>query len=341
MNTKRALAAVLLGVAASGVCLALALRNVSLAAAWQTIRHLRPALLLWPIAVSIANLCFRAWRWQQIFPGDARPRYSTCFQVLAMSLALNNFLPGRGGDLARCVLVNRRVSAGESTVALATLGLEKLFDTIALLVVVLYSFLVLTPPAWLRELGFFSALVVAVTIAFIVALRYYSSSALDFVRRCASLVRLPAWGDRAAALLQSFADGLRAVSSLAQVFLLLLQTAAIWTLEALLFWVFARVLGLSLSLSGSVVASGILGLGLMIPAAPAAVGTYEFFSTSALKLMGVAAAPALALTVLLHAWVLLCTSVFGLAAMTTAGFRLAELRPPAEPQRAGVAAQGG
>lgn len=326
MATKRRLGAALLGLAASALFLALALRKVDLGQAWQTLRGLDPSLLLWPLLIGMINMPLRAWRWQAIFPSPSRPRFWTSFQVLAMSLTLNNFLPGRGGDVARCVLVNRRVTATDSTIALATLGVEKLLDALALLLVVLYACWILTPPAWLRELGIAAALLVGGTTLLLIALRYRAAWLLDLLSRGAARLRLERAGNALAMLLQSFSDGLAAIASPSQLLLLLLQTAAIWASEAALFFVFARVVGASLSLSGCVVSSAILGLGLMIPAAPAAVGTYEFFSTAALKLVGMAAPAALAMTVLLHAWVLLWSTALGLGSMATAGFRVRQLQ---------------
>ncbi len=56
----------------------------------------------------------------------------------------------------------------------------------------------------------------------------------------------------------------------------------------------------------------VLGLALMIPAAPGALGTYEFFSSTAITIAGLTAANALALTFALHGWVLLTTSITGI-----------------------------
>jgi uncharacterized protein (TIRG00374 family) len=139
-------------------------------------------------------------------------------------------------------------------------------------------------------------------------------------------VRLSSFEEKFDGLLTSFADGLSAVSSAGQMLTLLLMTAAIWTTEAGLIWGLARALGLAVSLKSSVVASAVLGLGLMIPAAPGGLGTYELFGTEAFKLAGIAASSALALTIVIHAWVFLANIVVGIFLLAVKGITLAQLR---------------
>ena len=133
--------------------------------------------------------------------------------------------------------------------------------------------------------------------------------------RCggASVVHLSSLEEKLDGLLTSFAEGLSAVSSAGQMLTLLLMTAAIWITEAGLIWGLAGALGLGVSLKSSVVASAVLGLGLMIPAAPGGLGTYELFGTEAFKFAGIAASRALALTVVIHAWVFVANVAVGVA----------------------------
>ena len=49
----------------------------------------------------------------------------------------------------------------------------------------------------------------------------------------------------------------------------------------------------------------------MIPAAPGGLGTYELFGTEAFKLAGIAASSALALTLVIHAWVFVANIAAG------------------------------
>ena len=143
------------------------------------------------------------------------------------------------------------------------------------------------------------------------------------MRRTFRVVHLSSLEDKFDGLLTSFADGLSAVGSAGQMLTLLLLTASIWTTEAGSIWGLARALGLAVSLKSAVVASAVLGLGLMIPAAPGGLGTYELFGTEAFKLAGIAASSALALTVVIHAWVFVANIVVGSCLLALKGISLA------------------
>ncbi len=311
MHWNRKTRALVLGFAFGALFLWLALRNVDLRQTWTRLGDLDVRYLLLPVGMTLLNYPLRGWRWQRIFPPHARPGYWACFQTLALGNALNNFVPGRGGDLARCVLVTRKATLAGSTLALATLAVEKILDGLALLALVLLSFRVLTPPHWMIELEIAAGIIFGAALAVVIALRYRAEWLLGRVERALGTVGFRGLGEKAGVLGRSFAEGLHVVASGRDMAALLAITAAIWVTEAGLVCGLAWALHVPLSLSGGVMVCAVLGLGLMIPAAPGAVGTYEFFSSSAMALAGLAAATALALTLVLHAWVLLATSITG------------------------------
>ncbi len=307
-------------------CLALLLRQVDLKQSWSALGRLNGPFLLVPLAVFFVNLPLRAWRWQLIFPPASRPKLVACLTVLGIGNMANFLLPGRAGDLARCVLVGPAGSLSESSRTLATLAVEKVLDGLALVGMVLFAIWALHPPNWLLDLLRVAILVFGGALVLLVVLRYQTRRLITFVRRGFRAVHLSVLEEKFDGLLSSFADGLSAVDSAGQMLTLLLLTAAIWTTEAASIWGLARALGLSLSLKSAVVASAILGLGLMIPAAPGGLGTYELFGTEAFKLAGIAASGALALTVVIHAWVFVANIVAGSCLLAVKGISLRQLR---------------
>ena len=321
-RVQSAVVGVLIGVG----CLALLLRRVDLKQSWSALGRLNGPFLLVPLAVFFLNLPLRAWRWQLIFPSSSRPSIGNCLTVLGIGNMANFLLPGRAGDLARCVLVGRAGSLNESSRTLATLAVEKVLDGLALVGVMLFSIWALHPPHWLLDLLSMAILIFGGTLLLLVALRYRTRALIDAVRSGFRVVHLSTLEEKFDGLLTSFADGLSAVSSAGQMLTLLLMTAAIWITEAGTIWGLARALGLAVSLKSAVVASGILGLGLMIPAAPGGLGTYELFGTEAFKLAGIAASSALALTVVIHAWVFVANIAVGICLLALKGISLSQLR---------------
>ena len=307
-------------------CLALLLRQVDLRQSWNALGRLNGPFLLVPLAVFFVNLPLRAWRWQLIFPSRSRPSIGNCLTVLGIGNMANFLLPGRAGDLARCVLVGRAGSLNESSRTLATLAVEKVLDGLALVGMVLFSLWALHPPHWVLDLVRVAVLIFGGALVLLVVLRYQTRLLIGFVRSAFRAVHLSALEEKFDGLLTSFADGLNAVGSAGQMLTLLLLTAAIWTTEAGSIWGLAHALGLAVSLKSAIVASAILGLGLMIPAAPGGLGTYELFGTEAFKLAGIAASSALALTVVIHAWVFVANIAVGVCLLAVKGISLSQLR---------------
>lgn len=307
-------------------CVALLLRQVDLRQSWSTLGRLNGPFLLVPAVVFFINLPLRAWRWQLIFPSSSRPRIGQCLTVLGIGNMANFLLPGRAGDLARCVLLGNANSLAESSRTLATLAVEKVFDGLALVGLVLFSVWALHPPHWVLELLRIGTLIFSGALVLLVLLRHKTRLLLRCVRGAFQFAHLSFLEDKFDGILTSFADGLNAVSSASQMTILLLLTAIIWTTEAALIWGLAGALGLSVSLKSAVVASAVLGLGLMIPAAPGGLGTYELFGTEAFQLAGIAASRALALTVVIHAWVYLANIAVGVVLLAVKGLSLAQLK---------------
>jgi hypothetical protein len=307
-------------------CLAILLKQVDLKQSWNALGRLNGPFMLVPVAVLFVNLPLRAWRWQLIFPALWRPSFGACLTVLGIGNMANFLLPGRAGDLARCVLVGGSASLTDSSRTLATLAVEKVLDGLALVGIVLFSAWALHPPHWVLALLRVAILIFGGALVLLVALRYQTRLLIAWVRRTFRWMHLSSLEERFDGLLTSFAEGLGTVSSAGQLLTLLLMTAAIWTTEAGTIWGMARGLGLAVSFKSAVVASALLGLGLMIPAAPGGLGTYELFGTEAFKLSGIAASTALALTVVIHAWVFVANIVVGVCLLAVKGISLAQLR---------------
>lgn len=307
-------------------CFAILLRQVDLKQSWNALGRLSGPFLLVPLAMLIVNLPLRAWRWQLIFPASYRPAFGACVTVLGIGNMANFLLPGRAGDLARCVLLGRTASLDSSSRTLATLAVEKVLDGLALVGMVLFSLWILHPPRWVFGLLQAALLIFGGALVVLVLLRYRTQALIPYVRRIFRGLHLSGLEEKVDGVLLSFVDGLSAVSSAGQMFTLLFITGAIWISEAGLVWGLAMALGLPVAFKSAVAASAVLGLGFMIPAAPGGLGTYELFGTEAFKLASIPANSALALTVVIHAWVFATNIALGMCLLALKGISLAQLR---------------
>lgn len=307
-------------------CLAILLRQVDLKQSWAALGRLNGPYMAVPLLIFFVNLPMRAWRWQLIFPAATRPSFHSCLMVLGIGNMANFLLPGRAGDLARCALVGPSGSLDESSHTLGTLAIEKVLDGLALVAMVLFSAWALHPPRWLLELLRLSALIFGVAVVSMVALRYRTRAIVEVVRRITRQMRLSSLEGKFEGLLISFSNGLSAITSTQRVLVLLGLTGLIWASEAAVIWGLAHALNVGVSFTSAVIASSVLGLGLMIPAAPGGLGTYELFGTEAFKLVGIAAGSGLAVTIVIHAWVFVANIAVGVVMLGLQGLSLTQLR---------------
>jgi hypothetical protein len=307
-------------------CLAVLLRQVNVKDSWHALGQLSGPFMLVPLIVFLLNLPLRGWRWQLIFPADSRPGFRSCVLALGIGNMANFLLPGRAGDIARCTLAGSTGSLIESTRTLATLAVEKVLDGFALIGMVLFSIWTLDPPTWVLGLLRTATLIFGGALVLLVIVRYRTRTLVGWVRRAFRWLRLSSLEERFDGLLTSFADGLSGIPSVKQLLVLMLLTAIIWITEASLIWGLSRAIGMAVTVKSSIVASSILGLGFMIPAAPGGLGTYELFGTEAFKLAGIPASGALALTVVIHAWIFFANVLAGFLLLGVKGTNLAQLR---------------
>lgn len=308
-------------------CIAILLKQVDLKQSWNALARLNGPLMLLPLILFLVNLPLRAWRWQLIFPSSWRPGFGVCLTVLGIGNMANFLLPWRAGDLARCVLLQPNSSLAAGSRTLATLAVEKVLDGLALVGIVLLTVWTSRPPLWVRQLLAIALLIWCSALIFLVVVRRYRSRVLlAWLRRVFRMLRLSPIEEKLDGLFVSFTEGLSAVSSGRQMAVLAAITAAIWTTEAALVWGLGIALGLALPFRWAAATTANLGLGLMIPASPGGLGTYELVGTETLKLAGIAASSALTLTIVIHAWVFVSNIAFGICSLAIRGVSLAQLR---------------
>ena len=317
---------IIVGTLIGFACAAILLRQVNLRESWQTLSRLGGPFLIVPVAVFFVNLPIRAWRWQLIFPVASRPKLTSCLIALGIGNMANFLLPGRAGDLARCTLATHNASLLESSRTLATLAVEKISDGLAIVGMVLIAIYALHPPAWVLGALRTAAIIFGGALLLLILFRYRTRAVIDWVRRLFGRIGLSSFEEKFDTLMTSFADGLSTISSFHQLLLLMILSTVVWITEASLTWGLAAALGLTVNFRSAVMASAILGLGLIIPSAPGGLGTYELFGTEAFKIAGLTASSALTVTIVIHAWVFVTNVMAGLALLALKGLSLAQLR---------------
>jgi uncharacterized protein (TIRG00374 family) len=264
-----------------------------------------------PVAgLVILSFAVRALRWRSLFVGSAPRRILPVFKALMIGYLFNNLLPARGGDLVRVYHLSRDQGLSKSK-TLATLVAERTGDLLVL-VGMLSAVLLFYPalPAWLKQAGVVMAIVTLVAASGLVLLKVAGTSMISLA--AAIVTRLSvSLANRVSDMGQNFLVGIAGlfIPSRAMVFLTL--TAVVWGIELAATTLVAAAFGLGIPTGNLLFVLIAIAVGTLVPAAPAYVGTFEFFGISALAIVGVTGPGALSFVVVLHAITILGSGLLG------------------------------
>jgi uncharacterized protein (TIRG00374 family) len=289
------------GVPASIFFLWLAFRGANFDSVWETAQGADVALVGLALLSIGAVYAFQAARWRLLAASD-RPGLLGFAEMVLGSIAANNLLPGRVGELfrVRWLSVAAPMASGR---AFATVGLDRGSDVVALFALLLVALPFVAWPTWVDGIVFGSAVLVVVMFVLLFAARGYVR-VHERERRERGRLR------RAA---RDVVDTLAEPLGRRRVARALVLSLLAWSAFALAAWFVARSIGVGLDPLDCVFVTAVVNLGVAIPSSPGFLGTYQWLAVSSLGAVGVERDEALAFSILLHAsWYIPTTLLGGL-----------------------------
>ena len=287
---NRATTRYFIGLASSAAFIALTMSRTDVTEVADAMLGAAPAGIVVALGLVCLEVAVRAYRWRLLLLAMRPVRYVDALGYLCVGYFANSLLPARLGDLARAYLAGSVLGVGR-VATLGTIVIERMADAGTILLVVI-AFGVLTPAAHqLLPMAFVLSVVgtvaVGVAVLVLLVLRRQDVQRVRVVQVARSLVR-------------RLATGGTALRSPPNAFVFVLLTVAAFTLAVIAFGSVAAAVGLQLSFIDAVIVMGALALSTAIPAAPGAVGTYEFVGLTVLAHLGAPPEAALACVVLVH-----------------------------------------
>lgn len=301
------------GIAISVVAAWLVTRGVDLDRTSAIIATASPGWLVAAVGVITVQTVVRAVRWRLLLPKPAgetgvRPLMpiARIVPVLLVGYLGNAVLPARLGEAARGVLIARR----ERLPMPETLGsvlLERVIDTLVLAVLGVSAALIVGVPEWVVRIGLLG-------IALSVAAAVLLSIAPRLLRRFGG----GPFG-RVAGGIASVVHGANIGRRPAAVGTAVLLSLVAWLLDASIYWLVGRSLGLDLSPVGAILIATVAVLSTAVPSAPGYIGTYELAAAAAAGVVGIEPTTALAFAIVAHAVAVLPIALSGAAALIWLG----------------------
>ena len=307
------------GLLISGFFLWYTFRGISLTEI-RSLRFLHPSWIAGVLGFTCISYTLRCVRWTRMMRSTGA-QFSVCARVLMTSLAANNILPLRIGDIMRVFTYAGDLGASPSVI-LSTVLLEKLLDifVLVLLFVVFMGGNVSPHSRVLAESML--AISSAGLLALLLGARFLQMPLTRLFRALpqnALVGKVEHWLMLALACIREI--------GLAGSILLLVQTMLIWSAEGMIFVSGVRLVGLTVDAIGPWQAVSVANLSYLIPSSPGAIGTFEWAVKTALVSHGALESVSAVFALALHAWLLVSVTGVGGLIFLTHRFRT----PPHQP----------
>jgi glycosyltransferase 2 family protein len=299
------------------------LQKVTLAAMWAALSQAHLGYVLAALAVILATLWLKAWRWQYLFvpqPAEQPQPLRPLFWSMMLGQYVNLMVPFfRLGEVARLLSLDQQTGVGKAR-TLGTLVVEKTLDILMLVltVTVILPFIVLPDfvnnPFTLGVIGGFTFLALYL-------LAYQTHLVVRLSRR---LIRpLPAaLHDRLLRVIISGLEGLAALRRPRLTLVLLLQSLLIAVLSVLTPYLLFPAFGIPLGLAEAALINVVVLIVSTPPSTPARIGVFDGTVSFMLFRFGlVSEAMIVSYTIIFHLVVMLPQIVLGSAAVSRTNWR--------------------
>jgi glycosyltransferase 2 family protein len=272
------------------------------------LRLVHPAWILGIVGFTFAGYTLRCVRWTQMVPRNSRSirnHFLTCARVLMTSLAANNILPLRIGDIMRVFTYSDDLGASPSTI-LSTVILEKLLDIFVLVLLFVATVGRIATP----HLRLVADISLAISTIGLLVLLVAARPLQAPIQRL--FTRLPA-NPKLAKVEHWITLALDATGRLGVVesLLLLLQTIVIWTCEGMIFASAIQLLAIPVDRIAPWLSVSFANLSYLIPSSPGAIGPFELAVKTSLSNHGASITQAAIFGLAIHAWMLISVTGAG------------------------------
>ena len=307
--------------------------NVDLARVVGTIVHARPEWLALSLATMVVNLAIRARRWQYLLEPLAETSFGNAFRATAVGFAASSLLPARAGELIRPYFLSRYENVS-ATGAFATVILERLLDTVTVLVL-LASFVFVfgrglgeAKPVVFAAVKWAGATAGVVAFAGLLVLFVLAGDPARLGRTMARLGEVvpSTLAGLIARVAEKFATGLGAIRRPGRLMVALVWSFPLWLSIALGIWAVTVAFHFAVPFTGSFLLLALLAIGVAVPTPGAVGGFHEAFRVGTTVFYGAPDDAAVGAAIVLHLFSIGPSLLLGLFFAAQAGLNFSGMR---------------
>lgn len=263
---------ILLGIIISIFFLYLVLRNIDIKIIAEFIIHGNYLWLLPCIVMYTLAFVFRAHRWKFLFLPIKKFTAKQLFSSLLMGFAANNVFPMRFGEIVRAYIVGKKHNVSKSS-SLATIVLERIMDSVGVLILLVLSIPFLPVfPSWVKK-TIFIAIILAISVFIAAGILITKKHFVDILKRV-PFIRYEL-KEQIVHKIKKFIIGFEVIKDIKNFLIIIFLSVCVWVCETFNLYFLVKIVGLDLSFFALVFVVFVTIIGVMIPAAPGSLGTFE------------------------------------------------------------------
>jgi glycosyltransferase 2 family protein len=267
------------------------LKKVEWSQVYAALREANYWWLIPNIASIFIAMILRAWRWGYMVNPLKKCSFHGLYAATMIGFMASNILPARLGEFVRPISLGKIENISRAA-AMATTLVERVFDLLTLLalftaILLFKKFPDTTDLQHLETAGWFFFIATAVLSIGMVLLKIKTEMTLRWVNKLLHIfpdkIR-----DAGSDIFAKFASGLDVLSDSKAIFVIAIQSIALWVIMALSNYLIFLAFGMSyLPLDASFVLLAVVSVGIMLPNSPGFIGTYQYLTVLSLSLYGV------------------------------------------------------
>lgn len=312
----------IIGIIISSICVYFAFRGIDWSVVFESIAKVKIPYLLIVTVIYIFGYLIRSFRWHFLLRGVKKVPALKLFPHIMIGFFLNNILPMRIGEFARAYTSGKKLSMPVSA-SFGSIVLERTFDGLCFIIIFLISFNFMPFPGWVKRGGvaagifFLGMMVVLVIVSF------------NEDRAYMILSRIPVpkvFKEKIEHFMGDFFMGLRSLRSVKMIGFIIISSLCIWGIELLCFYLMSLAFQLHIELIHVVFIAMCVVLGVMVPAAPGYIGTYELAGRAGLEISGVDPHVGISFILFLHFFQFIIIAALGIPSLLLQQISMKEIK---------------
>ena len=344
------------GIILSAAGFYLALRNVPLADLAAYMSQIQYLWLLPAVALGLFTFVLRALRWQIILSASVDLSFSGVFHPMMIGFFINTILPGRIGEVARPVIIQKRDNV-PFTLGLSTIAAERVLDLISLITLfgIVISFVKIDPQFQISFHGYLldastlkhvaSSMAAACLILVVLIITVSIPAVLSFLKKSISFLpsmlffaqkgTMEKAHDKIALplirILDNISAGLSLVRYPKKITACLIYSFLVWGVQACALYIMAKGCpGIDLSLMELTAVFVILCFFIALPSVPGFWGLWEAGGVFGLALFGIKAENAAGFALASHAIMMFPVMIAGMISAFMLGINILAVSFPGQ-----------